>query len=266
MSADHQIPAPADPDLLVLARDGAADKLAYARRHFDLAVEAAEASGPWTGKGPTHALGIERMLSGIDKPPVDPMRWRHHGSDAHLHVTHTDMTATGGPNLIGLELYSRSTGRPSPICVVFERPRLEGLDTPDAILREARDILRETDDAMAPREHVAMVLDTWTCAVAGHLRSRGASQIAGLDFPDDGRPPRILSTDPSRMPIEHPDMAAIAPVLPRGRLVGSIGMDLVVNQVRRTLSDETAPGDPLAVLRATAAIAEAVERRNAGRS
>jgi hypothetical protein len=244
---------------IVFSTDRAMDRLAHARRHFDLAVDALADTGPWSVKGPPTTPGSRQFVAGASSTEVQPLRWRHHGTDAHLHVT--NLGTTRQPCV---ELYSRTTGRPSPIVVVLEPEHLDVDPDPDALLRRAAAVIRETDDAMGDPETVAATLDTWAWAVAGHLRSRGVSGIRAVDFPDVGRGPRIVGPDALLTEIPHPDMEAIDGIMPRARYVEDMGMDLTITRLRRILIDDVPPGDAMAVLRTTALVARAVERWNGG--
>lgn len=245
--------APA-PVLLVRADESAANRLAHARRHFDIALDALAGAGPWTEKGPP-ATDTDAFVPGPSTREVPPLRWRHHGTDAHLHVT-----GLGSLSRVCVELFSRSTGRPAPIAITLEGARLAVDPEPGTLLRHVAGILRETDDAMGDPETTGGTIDTWAWAVVGHLRSRGADGIRAIDFPDAGMRPRIVGPDALLTEIPHPDMEAIAGIMPHARLVEYMGMDLTISRVRRIMVESPPPADPMAVLRTTALVAEAVER------
>lgn len=163
-----------------------------------------------------------------------------------------------------VELFSRSAGRAAPIAITLEKARLCVDPDPEALLRHVAGILRETDDAMGDPETVAGTIDTWAWAVVGHLRSRGADGIHAIDFPDAGMPPRIIGPDALQTEIPHPDMEAIATIMPHARLVEYMSMGLTISRMRRIMTESPPPADPMAVLRTTAFVAEAVERWNGG--
>lgn len=233
------------PALVVHAGPNVPDRIAYALRHFDLAIGALKDAGPWAPKG--------------DPASNASGRWRHHGSDAHLHVS-----GVNGRGQVTVELYSRTTGRPAPIFVTLEDRYLPAGREPETVMRSVAALLRETGDAVVDHDAADRTIRTWTLAIVGHLRARGAPAIRWIDLPDRDAPLRIVVDDPDGSVLAHPDLDAIARVVPRARIVESPAMDVEIGTVRSIVAEEVGDVDPMEMLRTTALIARAVERRNGG--
>lgn len=244
---------PGDPDgvptpaLVVHARGQTHEWIAYALRHFDFAVEALDGTGPWTAKA--------------DLAAAAPLRWRHHGSDAHLHVS-----GMNGRGQVTVELYSRTTGRPAPIFVTMEDRYLPAEREPETVMRSIAALLRETNDALVDHDAADRTIRTWTLAIAGHLAARGVPAIGWIDLPDRDAPLRIVVADAKGSILVHPDLDAIARVVPRARIVESPAMDVEIGTVRSIVAEEVGDVDPMEMLRTSALIARAVERWNGGSS